>query len=165
MIQRLEPLVNTPPERMRLVFNGLTLSATSLLSDYDIQGGDSMYLYTLKDPNERTHIVCTEEGPCPCTVPSVDIPCASGGVALPCQISCICPQQHAHIVPCRQTAVHHGRPIHGPCGEVCSKVAGGCRSGCISSTGLMLQPCVCHSKRCFCGACVASSYSPLNKKN
>lgn len=164
LIQRLESLVNTPPERMRLVFNGLTLNATSLLSEYDIQGGDSMYLYTLKDPNERTHILCTEEGPCPCTVTPTEVPCASSGVAVPCHLTQLCPQPHAHLVPCRHTTAYPGGTFHGPCREMCSKAAGGCRSGCVSSTGVMLQPCVCHAKRCLCGACVASSYSPLNEK-
>ncbi|CDJ42159.1 hypothetical protein, conserved [Eimeria tenella] len=54
---RLERLALTKMEHMRLVFNGFTLTATNSLADYDIQGGDSLYLYTVKDPNETTAFV------------------------------------------------------------------------------------------------------------
>ncbi|XP_026192198.1 uncharacterized protein LOC34621058 [Cyclospora cayetanensis] len=85
--RRLELLASTSSERMRLVFNGFTLTATNALAEYDIQGGDSLYLYTVKDPNETTVICCSgEETPhtsapaaqcCCCTSPPHGATCSA----------------------------------------------------------------------------------------
>ncbi|PHJ21145.1 ubiquitin family protein [Cystoisospora suis] len=81
LLQRLETLIrDIPVDRMRLVFNGFTLAATSSLASYDITEGDTLYLYTLRDPRAQTAYVCAT-GPSPPAI--VTPPPPPGGCVLP----------------------------------------------------------------------------------
>ncbi|EPT25287.1 hypothetical protein TGME49_278780 [Toxoplasma gondii ME49] len=54
LLQRLELLVgDVPVDRMRLVFNGFSMATTSSLQSYDVRSGDTLYLYTLRDPQTQ----------------------------------------------------------------------------------------------------------------
>ncbi|CDJ51966.1 hypothetical protein, conserved [Eimeria brunetti] len=81
--QRLARLAAAKPERMRLVFNGFTLSAANMLSEYDVRAGDSLYLYTLKDANEITVVCCSS-----CS--SSDAPHAAAAPDYGCGCGCGC---------------------------------------------------------------------------
>eukprot|EP00920_Eleutheroschizon_duboscqi_P016136 GHVT01038122.1.p1 GENE.GHVT01038122.1~~GHVT01038122.1.p1 ORF type:complete len:127 (-),score=3.89 GHVT01038122.1:682-1062(-) len=51
-MEMIEGWTSVAPDRQRLVFNGFTLSSSNALSDYDLRAGDTMYLYTLRTPEE-----------------------------------------------------------------------------------------------------------------
>lgn len=163
---RLERLALTKMEHMRLVFNGFTLTATNSLADYDIQGGDSLYLYTVKDPNETTVVCCTTDelthtkqidrgcgsgcGTCSgfcCGAPVVG---AGGGVCAP-----QCCASTRHQVPPHICGAPAATAISGcccPCGR------------CTVSQTVLAKPYACHIQRCLCGSCVATSVSPINRR-
>ncbi|PFH31315.1 hypothetical protein BESB_027500 [Besnoitia besnoiti] len=77
LLQRLEALVpDVPVERMRLVFNGFTMAATSTLGSYDVVAGDTLYLYTLRSPNTQVSFLCgPRHGPPPVVLPSAGAAC------------------------------------------------------------------------------------------
>lgn len=59
LLQHLEVLVgDVPVDRMRLVFNGFTMSTTSSLRSYDVTPGDTLFLYTLRDPQAQVTFMC-----------------------------------------------------------------------------------------------------------
>ncbi|KAF8821586.1 hypothetical protein IE077_001846, partial [Cardiosporidium cionae] len=47
ILDKLSAFLNLNIDTMRLIFNGVQLKMTNTLADYDIRGGDTMYLYTL----------------------------------------------------------------------------------------------------------------------
>lgn len=154
--QRLEDLACSTSDRMRLVFNGFTLAAPNLLSEYDIQGGDSLYLYTLKDSNETTVVCCSsEEGPH--APPPICCCCTSGLQPPPIPVCVSSPgcmlRQRQHSGPVCGAAAAWGPPPPTCC---CNR--GG---SCNVSQALMVRPYSCHVQRCICGACVATSVSPV----
>ncbi|KEP62309.1 UNVERIFIED_CONTAM: hypothetical protein HHA_278780 [Hammondia hammondi] len=62
LLQRLELLVgDVPVDRMRLVFNGFSMATTSSLQSYDVRSGDTLFLYTLRDPQTQVTFTGTPQ--------------------------------------------------------------------------------------------------------
>ncbi|KAL8272043.1 hypothetical protein Esti_004030 [Eimeria stiedai] len=153
---RLEGPACSSSERMCLVFNGFTLAATNMLSDYEIQGGDSIYLYTLKDP-EATTVVCCSSSCCNCSTgkPQHKAPppcccCCSSSIrpspaaAVTC---CSMPQHHTHVGAAAPRLCAAGAAAFEAAACCCSPDPGGPHYNM-------------HAHRCLCGSCVATTVSP-----